>query len=595
MHRSRITVESEYKQRIDSLEFEINKRKKIDYGFSGLRLFIFLLMCYAIYLVIHTGNVNFAFLAFGLFVLFLFIINLNSTFLQKLKKAQTLKAINEQELECLRGKYDGFDEGNAYVDPKHSFSFDLDVFGKKSIFQLMNRTTLLEGADKLAHWFCNPLLEKQQIEDRQLAVKELCDLFEWRQAFLAVGKQNELDKERNVRELPSMIKNLRPIIFLLPVIMLTLIVLSLLSVVPLYLPIIMYLVQWFVAGLYSRKLNVSAFHLGTLSKQLFSYVELFKLVENQIFESSLLRRLKGDLFGSEVNSIKGLNKLKQILNTYDQRTNIIYILVGNGVFLIDLVLLWKVNQWYVKYGSEIEKWVNILAEINALNSMANFSYNNPDFCLPVFSEQYWLEADAIGHPLIDRGKNVKNDFQVSDVNDFNIVTGANMAGKSTFLRTVGINMVLASMGSVVCADRFEFQPVRLFTSMRTTDNLADDISYFHAELLRLKELISHIENSKNGDRYFIILDEILKGTNSKDKLIGSKLFMEKLLNYCVSGLVATHDLDLCYLSEKYPSNFKNICFEIEIIDNDVNYDYKLRNGITQNLNATFLLKKMGLV
>lgn len=322
---------------------------------------------------------------------------------------------------------------------------------------------------------------------------------------------------------------------------------------------------------------------------------MFKIINNEDFKSKLLTNLKSKLFNKENNSIDGLKKLKGLLNIFDQRGNLIYIVLGNGLFLIDFILLRLVNKWFKTYGNHIDNWIDYLSEINALNSLANFHFNNSEFKFPEFTEKNIVECQNMGHPLIHKNKNVKNDFKIDNLNKFYVVTGANMAGKSTFLRTVGMNLVLASIGAPVCANQFLFQPIILFTSMRTTDNLSEDISYFQAELLRLRKIMDIIEDGKESHKYFILLDEILKGTNSLDKLMGSKMFLKKLINYPVSGIVATHDLGLGELEDTQPKNFQNICFEIDMTENNVSYDYKLRKGITQNFNATFLLKSMKLV
>ncbi|MGC9331364.1 MAG: MutS-related protein [Bacteroidales bacterium] len=168
------------------------------------------------------------------------------------------------------------------------------------------------------------------------------------------------------------------------------------------------------------------------------------------------------------------------------------------------------------------------------------------------------------------------------------MTGANMSGKSTFLRIVGVNLVLAGSGAPVCAKSLKLTPVSIISSMSTTDNLAENLSYFHAELLRLKDIM---EKAKKNEKAIIILDETMKGTYSKDKHTGTKLFLEKLLSYNVSVIIATHNLELTILEKEKPRNFTNICFEVEIAGDNIHFDYKIKNGITQNQNATFLLKK----
>ena len=236
--------------------------------------------------------------------------------------------------------------------------------------------------------------------------------------------------------------------------------------------------------------------------------------------------------------------------------------------------------------------MDLVGELDTFVSMANYRYNHPDFVTPEISDDTLLRGEEIGHPLLVSARCVTNDFEVSRLHQFYIVTGANMAGKSTFLRAVGVNLVLACCGSVVRASSFRFQPMRIFTSMRTVDNLAKGTSYFHAELLRLKQLV---ETAQNEEKLFIILDEILKGTNSRDKLNGSRRFLQKLLSLPIAGLIATHDLELGELADAFPHNYFNRCFEITHTDDDIAYDYKLKEGVSQNMNASILLEQMGLV
>ena len=234
--------------------------------------------------------------------------------------------------------------------------------------------------------------------------------------------------------------------------------------------------------------------------------------------------------------------------------------------------------------------MDIISRFDSLTSMANFAVNNSSFIVPEITYDTIVDATGTTHPMLRDG--VRNDFSIKSVHEFRIITGANMAGKSTFLRTIGVNMALALSGNVVCAKSFRIQPVDIYTSMRTTDNLTKGTSYFHAELLRLKGIL---ELSQKRDKLFIIIDEMLKGTNSHDKLNGSRLFLKNLLNYNIAGIIATHDLELGELAQQHPDNYRNACFEIEHTSDDIVYDYKLRDGVSKNMNASILLKKMDLV
>ena len=236
----------------------------------------------------------------------------------------------------------------------------------------------------------------------------------------------------------------------------------------------------------------------------------------------------------------------------------------------------------------IEDWVDAVSHFDALVSMATVRYNEPEATDAelVDADEIVYEARGLYHPFLGK-KAVRNDFCISDQHYY-IVTGANMAGKSTFLRSIGINYVLACCGMPIFADSLRVSLFSLFSSMRTTDDLAHGISYFNAELLRLQQLI---ETCRRNDHTLIILDEILKGTNSLDKLNGSRLFLQFVATLPVTGIIATHDLELSKMEQEYPNRFHNYCFEIRLTD-EITYTYRLSEGVARNQNATYLLKNI---
>jgi DNA mismatch repair ATPase MutS len=262
----------------------------------------------------------------------------------------------------------------------------------------------------------------------------------------------------------------------------------------------------------------------------------------------------------------------------------------NGFLLWDLYQCYQIEEWMKTYSHKAEDWFAIIAEMDALNSLANFTFNHTQYTFPKLSEQEGLlEATDFVHPLLDPAKAVTNNFKIED-QQFFIITGANMAGKSTFLRTVSLGIVMANVGLPVCATSFKYSPIKLITSMRTSDSLTDDESYFFSELKRLKFIVDAITT----DNYFIILDEILKGTNSTDKALGSRKFIEKLVASHSTGIIATHDLSLCEVAKELP-DVKNHYFDAEIINDELYFDYTIKTGVAQNMNASFLLKKMKIV
>jgi len=274
----------------------------------------------------------------------------------------------------------------------------------------------------------------------------------------------------------------------------------------------------------------------------------------------------------------------------EQQFNLIISFFGQGLGLYSLFYAYSVESWIKKYGDDVAGWFSAIAQFDAYITLGTYAFNHPDHTYPTLVQgDTVLSGEEVGHPLVDPEKNVLNDFEIGK-GRFCIVTGANMAGKSTFLRAVGLQIVMANMGLPVKGREVLYNPVRLLTSMRSSDSLADETSYFYAELKRLKYIVEELEK----DDCFVILDEILKGTNSVDKAEGSRLFMDKLLDLPARGLIATHDLSLCEMQADYPNKIFNYSFEVEFRKNELHFDYTLREGVCQNMNARFLLQKMGL-
>jgi DNA mismatch repair ATPase MutS len=316
-----------------------------------------------------------------------------------------------------------------------------------------------------------------------------------------------------------------------------------------------------------------------------------KQLENQSFKSSLLQDLQVKLRTSNGSASVSIARLASLFNYLETVVNLVVSMLLNGLFLFHIHILYRLEKWKKENGSSILSWLELLGKAEALNSFANLAYNNPAFCMPKLSEKETLVAENMGHILIRSGKRIDNSISFA-THPFVILTGSNMSGKSTFLRTLGTNMVLARAGSVVCADRFEFFPYAVHVSMRISDSLQDSESFFYAELKRLHEIILQLEA---GKKTFVILDEILRGTNSNDKHNGTIGLIRKLVAARACGIIATHDLTVSRLQEESDGYISNKCFESEIINDELIFDYKLKDGVCTKLSASFLMKKMGII
>ncbi|HRW62976.1 MAG TPA: hypothetical protein P5132_05790, partial [Bacteroidales bacterium] len=351
------------------------------------------------------------------------------------------------------------------------------------------------------------------------------------------------------------------------------------------------LLQLFFASINLRKTNAEQNKVSKEIEILKNYYRLIQRIEKESFNSSQLVKLKSNLKVNNINAGVTLKNLIKIIDAFDTRLNILAGFALNTILMWDLRCVLRLERWKLKYGINIENWINVIAEFDVYCSKSNFYFNNQQYIFPVISDKSVLHVKDLGHPLIPANRRVNNDFQINDFKQIVIITGANMAGKSTFLRTIGVNIVLALNGMPVCADEFEFRLFNLYTGMRTADSLKENESYFYAELKRLKHIIDKL---KNDELIFVLLDEILKGTNSIDKAKGSWKFVEYIKDLGATGIVATHDLNLCEIEKYYPQNFINKCFEVEIDNDQIRFDYKLRNGITKNMNATILMQQMGI-
>jgi ABC-type multidrug transport system fused ATPase/permease subunit len=582
-----------YTQQKVALEKEalVLKKKLINLGI--FRLAVFLGTSFLIYLTFGDFP-DVLLIAFVGVFLFSFLV-LKYVNLKRKKEIVTAKIkISITEIKVLNSVFHHLKSGEEFINPLHFYSNDIDLFGKGSFFQYINRTTTKDGEIVLA----NTLTENKTISiiEKQKALIELSEKVIWRQHYSAlaslVSVKNTSKAVVNwISNYASVFsKNLPKVQVGFSIISLFLIGLISFGIVSFSYLIIWFFMGLFITGRFLKKTNNLYSETDKVRETFKQYHQLLNEIENEEFISKILKE-KQEIINSEDKKASVIFKeFSKILDAFDQRNNIIISVLGNGLFLSEIYNACKVEEWIISYKHTVQKWFEVVAFFDAQNSLANFQFNHPSFAFPeILDEKEIIKAINLGHPLLKVDKRIDNNFTVDD-EQFFIITGANMAGKSTFLRTVSLSIVMANCGLPVCADRFEYSPIKLITSMRTSDSLADDESYFYSELKRLKFIVDEIKSEK----YFIILDEILKGTNSKDKAIGSKKFVEKLSKSKSTGIIATHDVSLCELENEL-SEIKNYYFDAEIIDDELYFDYMLKSGVCKNMNASFLLKKMEIV
>jgi DNA mismatch repair ATPase MutS len=537
--------------------------------------------------------------SFFFLILFFFLVKKNVQLEKQKKKFEALKKITEDELLALEHQFSHFEGGKEFLNPAHFNSYDLDLFGEDSVFQFINRTSTLSGKQRLAEWLQSPPLDKTEIEQRQEAVRELSSIPNWRLHFLANGhlfkETPELNEE--IKRWSETELNLnRPVAIRASIIVIPL--LTILSAIPAFMGIsnlwivLMVFIQWGILWFSRKRIAQYYEFFGRKSELLGKYMQLLEFIEEREFQAPFLLDLQKKVRKPDKAS-HIFSQLKKLVRQFEYRQNLIVAMIFNSLFLWDLRCVYKLWNWHRRNRKKLTAWLEVIAETDALISLANLAYNYPKFVYPeIHDGGFTMQAKQLGHPLLAEGKRVNNDFSINGWGKAMIVTGANMAGKSTFLRTVGVNLILGRMGAPVCAEELVFSPVKVYTNMRTTDNLLKDESYFFAELKRIKTVLDRLEN---GEKIFVILDEMLKGTNSVDKLNGSRELIRKLLELKAVALIATHDLKISEMEEEYPQIVFNKCFEIKMENNEMIFDYLLADGVTKTMNATYLMKKMGII
>lgn len=586
-------IQGIYRHKIDLYKHKTIELKKKSQLFLYIKLLSFCGVAVGIYIICTDGRELFSYISVLLAVVYFIAYLRDIHYMKMIHLYQEKQRVCNNELKYLDGDFSAFDNGERYVDTNHEYSYDLDIFGESSLYNRINRTKTQKGSDTLAEKLTHLCTSKSDITANQQAVAELCAMDEWRIKFLANSNVSN-----NVEQLSALVRqdtyNKWTTRSILPYCAITItiasLVLGILEIIPMSVFTTMFTVQLVTAVIVSKTLKKAGARIGELHREFAGYSAILKDIEVADFNSDRLKCLKSRLFNGDISCAAALKQLTQILNMFDQRSNVIAYILLNGTVMYDVLLIRRFVKWGEKNLQHIHSWTNIIAEIDALVSLSTYAYNNPGNTYPqsVNSDcSNVIEVVDVYHPFLKPEKAVPNSFILQKQN-IAIVTGANMAGKSTFLRTIGVTYIMACCGMPVCAKDFQFSIVSLFSSMRTTDNLSKDISYFNAELIRLEQLIHHVQNNKFTQ---IILDEILKGTNSKDKLEGSKVFLNEISKHNVSAIIATHDLELANLEQKDCQTYKNYCFEIELSEN-ITYTYKIQNGVARNQNASWLLKRI---
>lgn len=602
-----------YRDKIQEYDSKLLKISKLLSRMSLLRLFIFVISSV---ILIHLLSINLLipfFIVFPISIIcFAVVIKHHGKLAYVKKHTLFLKGINESEILREQCDLEDFDAGQKFINQDHPYTSDLDIFGQHSIFQLVNRTCTESGMILLSEWLSEPAANSE-IHDRQKAIKELSERLDWRQDFQASGMHFQNKKSAYYKllewvEKPVVLLKKRRVYLAFAIIFPLLLLLSLyffinnLVAPDGYVYLSLMVSVMFVNYLILRKVNPIATDIVETSTENLKTLRAYRILINKIeidsFKSKKLHRLQSILRSGKYSAYHEINKLCGILDFSHQRSikkeaisgNLFYYLL-NRFFLLDIYLIIGTEKWKSRNKAFLEPWSRVVSEFEVLNSFAGFCYSNPSYTFPEITEKNnYVHFEFLGHPLIDSNKRVCNNFHSEGHGAITMVTGSNMGGKSTFLRTVGVNIILSLAGAPCCAKNARVSNLKLYTSMRTQDNLKMGVSSFYAELNRIEKMLKLIDSNQN---IFFLLDEMFKGTNSEDRHRGGFSLITQISKFKASGIIATHDIELAKLSGN-EMLVENYSFNSAIKDHTMIFSYELHPGICNDFNASELMEKSGI-
>lgn len=591
-------IAAQFQERLQRFQEKTDKLKKSSTEYAWGRS-LFFLACITGFVMAANAGAEALLLVLAVIFLVGFTVLLKKH--QRVKKALRFNAelaeVNKEELDRLTGDYSAFDQGSEYLTPHHPYHLDLDIFGKHSIFQLINRTTTRFGRELLAKWLSVPE-DNATIHQRQEAVKELGPQIDFRQEVQAHGRSAQGEKAETkhllgwIKEPSTILKNKIYSIasLLLPTATTATIVLASLDIIPTGIPMIFVVMNIIVLGsVFNRAKDIYQKTISS-NQALKAYEAQIGLIEKTEFNSEYLQSLKARFVHDQVKASVVIKRLEYILDNFHNRLNLMYH-IFNILFVLDVYWLLQAEKWKENTKADIESWFETIGEWECLTSMGAYHYAKPEYAFPEISDTpFTVEGTQVGHPLIKDKNRVSNTFDFSGKGGICLITGSNMSGKSTFLRTVGVNAVLALMGAPVCAEGFKISYLQVFTSMRTQDDLEESVSSFYAELKRLKQLLGAIDGKTP---VLFMVDEVLKGTNSEDRHKGAIALIKQLNKQHAFGFVSTHDIGLGNITNEL-QGVKNYSFNSIIEGDEIIFDYTLTEGICKSFNATKLMQKMGI-
>lgn len=551
-------------------------------------------------------------------------------------KALAAIRFHEKALARMAGKWRAFKStGERWAVTTHPYAGDLDVFGRASLFQRLDATATRYGEEVLARWLsgeegigagsnggpAGPLTSAEfaeAVKKRQAAVKDLAPRLVLREELAALGSLLE-DSEEKPDPRPFIMwagqsganaggtaisGGLRVVGAILPPITVGTMIAGGMGLLPRLFFLLPLAASMVFLSVLRARIQPSLDAASSKETALSRYGGMLALLEDEKFESAGLIELQKRLKESGSSATREMAALSRIVGFVDARNNEVFRFFIGPALMWDLWCAVALEKWRGRVGKVAFGWFRALAELEALASIAGFAFENPDHAFPEIVDVPTFEARALGHPLIDSDKRVANDVTIEGPGHALVVTGSNMSGKSTLLRALGINTVLANAGGPVCATSLKLGRLRVATSMRVSDSLEEGTSRFYAELKKLKLVLDlsrvHAEAASKSNKdvapptLLFLLDEILHGTNTRERLIGARAILKELVKRGAMGAVSTHDLGLADLETEMQGQMKNVHFEEQVEGDVMSFDYLLRNGVVQSSNALRLMKIVGL-
>jgi hypothetical protein len=596
-------IVNDYEQRIAVAQTEADKNKKLANTYSLYRLVVFGLFIIFVCVAIAADEILIIVFSLAILVIcFSWLIKRQRQFETLRNYFLDIKKINENEIANIQTYANMYDKGDSFINDSHYYTSDLDIFGSNSVFQLVNRAATFPGVVKLARWLNKPA-EKEVIISRRQAINEIAEKNDWKidiQANLLFSLNQQKEQIKNLvtyLKLPVELEDEKWLSFytkVAPWLLLCVIIYSIFYLPARYFVPVLALINYRMISSRSKIVDKTDLIAGRIGVTLEHFVIAFRRIEDEEWESVYLKNLSEKIKNGLDGGISlKIMQLSQLINKLNYRLNVLVKFVLNMVFLWDIRQIIAIENWKKTNHQSIETAFDVIAEFEALISLASLRINNPKWCLPeiIEGDGYTIIAKDLAHPLISNNKRIGNDYELDDTFKIDIITGSNMAGKSTFLRTIGINTVLALCGAPVCASDMKVSVITVITYMRIKDSLNESTSTFKAELDRLQMLLAAVEGNK---KVFFLIDEMLRGTNSVDKYLGSKAVIQQLISKKGVGMVATHDLQIAELETKYPDYIRNFYFDIQIKDGEMLFDYQMKHGECKTFNASLLLKQIGI-